>query len=255
MTEAFAVGHGASEDDPAGAPVVLRPWAIPRAATPAGGIVASVADLLRYARFHLGDGTVNGERVLSPEGLRRMRAPLGPGGAFGSDLVDGVGVTWFLATVGGARVAIHGGGTNGQQAVLALVPERGFAVGVLTNAESSDALLDEATAWVLDRFLRLTRPVAAEVPLTPEGLADYAGAYEAPDGRGARVDARGGDLLLARTRQGQPWRGEPIALTPIGGDRFVSRNAGRELFVDFERDGGGAVGWVRLGGRLAPRIG
>ena len=254
MTEAFAVGHGAPEGDPAGAPVVLRPWAIPRAAAPAGGLVASVADLLRYARFHLGEETADGERVLSPDGLRRMRAPLGPGGAFGSDLVDGVGVAWFLATVGGARVVRHDGGTNGQQAVLALVPERGFAVGVLTNAASSDALLDEATTWALDRFLGLRRPVAAAAPLAPEELAAYVGAYELPDGRGGRVDKRGDALSLARTMRDRPPAGAETELTPIGQDRFRVRNAGGASFVDFERDDAGAVGWIRLGGRLMPRV-
>jgi CubicO group peptidase (beta-lactamase class C family) len=254
ITAAVAVGHGAPEDDPAGDPVVRRPWAIPRGANPAGGVVSSIADLLRYARFHLGDGTATGARVLGAEGLRRMQEPLGPGGAFGTRLLDGVGTTWFLSTVGGARVAFHAGGTNGQQAVLALAPERGFAVGVLTNAESSDALLDEATDWALGRFLGLERPITAAVPRSPERLAGYAGSYELPDGRGNRVDARGGGLLMTRTARGEPVNG-PTTLVPIGGDRFRSDEADRGSFVDFERGADGAVGWVRVGGRLAPRVG
>jgi len=253
VTEAFAVGHGPPEGDPAGDPVVLRPWAIPRAANPAGGLAASVSDLLRYARFHLGDGPADGERVLSADGLARMRGPLGPGGAFGSDLVDGVGVGWFLATVGGARVLFQGGGTNGQQAVLALVPERGFAVALLTNSESSDDLLDEATARALDRFLGLTRPVPAEVPIGPARLAAYAGAYGAPDGRGAIAEERDGALLLTRTAHGEP-AGGASPLTPVGDDRFVSKDAGRVSYLDFARDNVGAVGWLRLGGRLLPRL-
>jgi CubicO group peptidase (beta-lactamase class C family) len=81
MTEAFAVGHGAPPDDPNGEPVVLAPWALPRSANPAGGLIASLSDELRYARFHLGDGTANGTRVLRAESLRRMQMPLGPGGS------------------------------------------------------------------------------------------------------------------------------------------------------------------------------
>ena len=45
---------------------------------------------------------------------------------------------------------------------------------------------------------------------------------------------------------------EPLAIER--GDGFVSRGAGRESFVDFERDEAGAVGWIRLGGRLVPRV-
>ena len=42
MTEAFAVGHDVPQDDPDGEPVVLEPWALPRSANPAGGLIASV---------------------------------------------------------------------------------------------------------------------------------------------------------------------------------------------------------------------
>jgi CubicO group peptidase (beta-lactamase class C family) len=80
-TKALAVGHGAPRGDPTRAPVVLEPRALARCMIPAGGLVASVTDELRYARFHLGDGTVNGTKVLSAEGLERMQAPLGPGGS------------------------------------------------------------------------------------------------------------------------------------------------------------------------------
>jgi CubicO group peptidase (beta-lactamase class C family) len=253
MTEAFAVGHVAPEDDAGGEAVVLRPWAIPRGGNPAGGIASSVADQLRYARFHLGDGTAAGTRLLSTEGLRRMRDPLGPGGAFGSDLVDGVGVTWFLSTIGGARIAFHEGGTNGQQAILALVPDRGFALSLLTNSDTRDSLIDDVTAWTLDRFLGLVRPVAEEVPVASERLLEYVGGYGPPDGRGGTVARDDGVLLLTGTREGRP-AGEATELTPIGDDRFVSRKASSESFVDFERDETGKIGWIRLGGRLEPRI-
>jgi CubicO group peptidase (beta-lactamase class C family) len=82
MTEAFAVGHGAPQDDQSGAPIVLEPWALPRSVHPAGGLIVSLSDELRSARFHLGDGMANGRRVLSAESLRRMQIPLGPGGRF-----------------------------------------------------------------------------------------------------------------------------------------------------------------------------
>ncbi len=54
MTEGFAVGQGLPPGDPAGEPVVLEPWALPRAMNPPGGLIASLHDELRYARF-IGD--------------------------------------------------------------------------------------------------------------------------------------------------------------------------------------------------------
>ena len=42
----------------------------------AGGVGLCIADLLSYARFHLGDGTAaNGERVLTRASLEQMRTP------------------------------------------------------------------------------------------------------------------------------------------------------------------------------------
>ena len=55
MTYRYAVGH--SLDD--GKVTVSRPWGLPRAIYPVGGIVSNVKELMRYARFHLGDGTAN----------------------------------------------------------------------------------------------------------------------------------------------------------------------------------------------------
>ena len=50
LSHRFAVGHR-NED---GQTIVARPWALARAASAAGGITSNVRDLLRYARFHLG---------------------------------------------------------------------------------------------------------------------------------------------------------------------------------------------------------
>ena len=106
MTKAFAVGHGAPQDDPRGEPVVLAPWALPRSANPAGGLIASVNDMLRYARFHLGDGTADGRRVLRAESLRRMQTPLGPGGSvpgLGEIRLEAVGVIGSCGVAAGCR--------------------------------------------------------------------------------------------------------------------------------------------------------
>ena len=66
MTRRFAVGHLRNEDGP---PSVARPWGIGRAHHAAGGIAATVGDLLRYARFHMGDG----EGVLQRATLEEMQ--------------------------------------------------------------------------------------------------------------------------------------------------------------------------------------
>src|SRR2546430_8990381 len=96
ITHRVAVGHVIVDEKP----TVARPWAFPRAATPVGGIVSTANDLMRYARFHLGDGRApDGARLLSRESLDLMRTPLAD-----ADLDRKVGVSWFVRTVGGVRL-------------------------------------------------------------------------------------------------------------------------------------------------------
>jgi CubicO group peptidase (beta-lactamase class C family) len=72
MVHRFAAGHDTVNDEP----VVLTPWQITRACAAAGGIAASIRDQLRYARFHLSDGTCEqGARILSRDSMRLMQTP------------------------------------------------------------------------------------------------------------------------------------------------------------------------------------
>jgi CubicO group peptidase (beta-lactamase class C family) len=61
MTHRFASGHAPSDDGP----TVARPWALPRAAWPAGGLACDIGDLLRLGRFALGDGSTDGASAWS----------------------------------------------------------------------------------------------------------------------------------------------------------------------------------------------
>ncbi len=251
ITEAVAVGH----DAPEGKPVVVRPWAIPRAADPAGGVVSGARDMLRYARFHLGDGTANGERVLSAASMRRMRTPLGPGGALGPDVLDGVGVNWLLSMVDGARVVQHGGSTNGQQSALVLVPERAFALVVLTNANLGGALGTEVTDWALARFLGIRKDPPVEQPIPASLATGIIGRYGDPSTLSIEVAERGSALVATPMQAGKPIPEEALTLRFVGNDRFVSDSHGVGVYTDAVRNGTGKVAWLRFSGRLSPRRG
>ena len=130
MTRRFAVGHNRGED---GTLSIGRLWRGPRCRNPGGGLASSVADQLRWARFHLGDGRAESrERVLPAEVLHRMKEPTAE--LRGSTLGDAFGICWFLRDVDGVRTVGHGGSANGQFAELLTVPDRGFAVVALSNA-------------------------------------------------------------------------------------------------------------------------
>ncbi len=255
MTSAFAVGHGAPVDDPHGAPVVLEPWALPRSANPAGGLIASVSDQVRYARFHLGDGTIDGHQVLSAASLQRMQTPLGPGGSTPLLVVDTVGVNWLLTSRGGMQVVSHAGGTNGQQSAFTLVPEHHFAVTVLTNANAGAVLDIEATDWALERFLGLPRPAMTPQPLTPAQRAEYVGQYDLP-ARGGTIQVREEDdfLRLEVRAAGQDELEIDSPLRFVGDDLATHDYMGLLVYCDFVRDEDSQVSWIRYFGRMGSRV-
>jgi hypothetical protein len=202
---------------------------------------------------------VNETRVLSAESLRRMQTPLGPGGSvpgLGEIRLDGVGVTWMLWSRGGVQIVSHPGGTNGQQSTFSLVPERGFAVTVLTNAQAGLLLGFEVTNWVLDRFLGLEPPLLATGPVDPARLAEYAGEYALPDrSETIRIRQEAGALHLVTFSPllvpGQTAVALPLRM--VGDDLAIAEYMGVPLFTDFVRDDAGTVAWVRFLGRLVPR--
>jgi CubicO group peptidase (beta-lactamase class C family) len=251
ITMATAVGHTVEE----GGARVARPWGIPRGVNPAGGLIASAREQLAWARFHLGDGvTPSGERLLTPATMALMQSPLGPGGTLGADEIDGVGINWLLKPLGDARVVFHDGATNGQRSALLLVPARRFALVILTNADTGARLASEVAAWALRRFLGLAGVPPVPAPLPADRLAPYVGRYASP-ALELRVGAGDGVVLLQGLQGGEPLPGLPqFRFGFYGEDRAVALDefAGGTR-CDFLRHPDGAVGWLRLGGRLLAR--
>ena len=97
MTRRFAVGHNLGDD---GTLSIARLWKGPRCRNPGADIASSVADQLRWSRFHLGDGcSESGVRVLPTELLHQMREPTVE--LRGSTLGDALGIGWFLRDIDG----------------------------------------------------------------------------------------------------------------------------------------------------------
>jgi CubicO group peptidase (beta-lactamase class C family) len=253
ITHRFAVGHEVRDKQPQ----VARPWAIGRAAHPAGGIICSMKDLLRYARFHMGDGTTtNGERLLSPESLALMQTPLFP--ATGGDMT---GLGWRLTDVNGTRLIGHGGATKGQKALLRIVPDHQFAVALLTNSDDGGILSSRTVDAATEQYLGLTLPKAAPLTLPEEKLAAYVGQYEsAMTIYDISLDAEG--LVLQATFKGgfptpdapPPEPPPPLRMALYDEDRLVVLDEPmKDARGEFLRDANNRLTWLRLGGRVHAR--
>jgi CubicO group peptidase (beta-lactamase class C family) len=255
MTHRFAVGHGG----PPSRLVVLRPWELPRGVRPAGGVITTVGDLLRFAHFHLGDGAVpGGPRLLSPESLRQMQT---------AQLVkqgkdEEMALTWNTAEEGGVRRLWHAGSTFGQQALLVLVPSRRLAFALVTNSLHGEGLADEVEKAVFREYLGVDLADPAPIAMAERRLDEVVGRYSRPFMD--VVVTRGGDRLLIQTilKQGSPTPTSPVPLPapPVSyafhaPDRLIAvagplQGARAEIL----RRSDGAVGWIRVSGRLARRI-
>jgi hypothetical protein len=210
-----------------------------------------VADQLRYARFHLGDRTAaDGTRLLSPQSMALMQSPQAP--ACGA--IDAVGVTWLLRTVDGMRVVQHGGSTNGQESAFVLVPERRFAITLLTNADRGAALHREVTAWALRHYAGVVEPEPDLVDLPAETLAGYCGRYSAPLWD-IDVTSRGDELILQLMRKaGFPTSTSPAPASPppvrvgaYGRDRLVMLDDPfKGERAEIRRHPDGSIGWLYL---------
>lgn len=239
------------------APEAFRLW---RSLHAAGGLISSVRDQLRWARFHLGDGMVpgTGTRLLPHRSLREMRARSGPGGTLLVEL-DGMGVAWQLRpSAEGVRIVQHGGSWAGQYSGFLLVPDRGFALTVLTNSEGGPALLDTLFTddWALRRFAGLHNLPATPQALPADRLAPYEGTYTlttiGPDGAAQATDlelvAADGRLLVRYDGTAVAafafYRPDHVLVLGPNGEPTPSR-------ADFVRDRSGRVAWLRFGGRLA----
>jgi CubicO group peptidase (beta-lactamase class C family) len=251
MTHRFAVGHTVRE----GSASVARPWALARAAAAAGGLAATVEDVLRYARFHLGDGTApDGSRILARELLEEMRAQQVEIGGLRD---DAIGITWMLRERAGKLVAGHGGGTMGQISLLTIVPEERFAVVVLTNADEGGEITLEASTHALQAYCGIEDPEPDAVTRAADELEEYAGRYSAqlndvelePEDGGLRgtMFLKGG-FPTPETPPPPPY--PPGRLVFHDGDRVSGEGELHGARGEFLRDESGKIVWFRFGGRL-----
>lgn len=262
MTRRFVVGHSNSPD---GTVSVLRPWALPRGGNPAGGMSATAADQIAWARFHLADGrTADGTQLLPAELVRSMREPTvrTPGHALG----DAIGISWMLREVGGVLTVSHGGTTIGQHSAFLIVPERQFAVTVLTNCgPSGEQLNTDMVDWALQAYLGVVEVEPDLLDASPELLSRYIGHYDDAIAMSVDITARSGRLVAQLTVRpeileqiGQQDRlDEPIVLGLLADDPtryLVPEGSMKGMRGYFDGDGDTGMTAVQLGGRRFARV-
>jgi CubicO group peptidase (beta-lactamase class C family) len=245
LTHRFAVGHAITDR----VARVARPWPIGRAGHPVGGVISTVVDLLKYARFHMSDGA----GLLRPETIKLMQTPIVTGSG-----LDAFGLSWFITPIGDVHVLRHGGATHGFTADFTIVPSKQFAITTLTNSDEGSVLYGDLRVSALQQYLNVPWPETPEIKLAQEQLLAYTGRY---DSALARRDLylQDGVLLL----QSIPHGGFPTPAAPPGEPppptRLAFWAADKVIALDdpfkgsrgeFLRKADGSIAWFRFGSRI-----
>ncbi len=237
-----------------GVAVAMPDWIfIPRDQNPFGGLISSAADLLSFARFHLGNGrAANGKRVMSEVALRSMWSQPGPGGTLILDL-KGMGVAWSIRpTVEGISVVEHAGDWSGYHPFLMTVPEKQFAMVLLNNSDGGPQLRSEIFLrdWALERFAGVHNLPASPQSLSAAELAQYEGEYlrQYINRAGNKQD------LVAKLRAADGGLKLTIVGAPEGESTTMLRFCRYDHLVDplgqhsdFLREANGRIKWFRQG--------
>lgn len=257
ITMSVAVGHmNHLNSDGTWGPVrdVSRNFALSPQRLPQGGLITNAADLMRFASFHLGDGSSEDRVLIEPGLLGEMQEPQIK--ATGS--ADAYGLGWAIRSVGGEKVIGHGGLNAGYRAHLALVPKRRSAIAVLTNSESGGGAILEIVDAFFETFLGLTREDQPIVGLGPKAQEVYVGEYSLPNLR-ISVSIEGDivrlDIVEADRVTLVPTERPPVRIRPLGSHEFlVLDGPSIGTKADFVVGASGRAEYMRYQGRLLRRL-
>jgi hypothetical protein len=219
-------------------------WVPQETLAPAGGMAASIADMVPFLRVHLAEGKLGHEKIFSPEAIREMHRPAmvdTPGFTSAPPISEASGLAfalgWDSYHFQGSEVIEKGGALGGTRTVVSMIPELGVGVAVFANLNLT--LAPEAIrGHVLDHFtggrekdlqeriwqtqqkldaMFAAKPVAGKPVAAPptRPLDAYAGDYTSPLYGRFSVSLKDGSL---RWTLGEKGYGGPLA--HVGFDTF-----------------------------------
>lgn len=178
----YATPHGQTLSG-ARVPIALSEEALLTPVAPAGATWSTAPDMARYLLTLLAGGVApDGRRIVSAAGLDHLWTPQVKVSA---DTSYGLG--WMITDTKGLRKIEHAGNTFGFTSGLALLPDKGLGVVVLTNARASNVFNEAVIRRVIDlAFGQDTAAGAADFHFALKRTADALAS--AAQHESARVD-------------------------------------------------------------------
>jgi CubicO group peptidase (beta-lactamase class C family) len=189
---------------------------------PAGNLVSSLSDMLRYLRFHMQDGMLDGCAIVAQDALRethtnQIAQQPGIGVEECTDLFYCLG--WNAANYRGRRILYHSGDYKGYATNISFMPEHDIGIVFLSNLDQNllgealhlniyDLLLEDGITDFNDHYMQVQaamfqaykneaeRAMAQreDIPMT-NPLDDYAGVYSGNGITGMEVRVVDGALV------------------------------------------------------------
>jgi CubicO group peptidase (beta-lactamase class C family) len=235
----------------------------------AGDINSNIEDMAHWVRLQLGNGSFEGQPIVSAENLAVTRTP-----KVGLNDRMAYALGWIVAQTPNGNVVWHNGGTNGFGAYVGIERDKHIGVIILTN-QGNVGFPDALGPWIFDRLLgnpqvdlvaealkRAAKKFADDdkvfaKPANPRPfppLAPLAGAFANPSFGKASLKHEA-DALVLELENGaelrlEPWDGDIFTakLAPNGRFASVAQNLGPRPsgFVQFQMDKEGKLNLLRL---------
>jgi CubicO group peptidase (beta-lactamase class C family) len=237
----------------------------------AGDINSNIEDMAKWISLQLAGGTLDGQRIVSPENLAYTRAPKVAGMSDKAFYALG----WSVQQTPNGDIVLHNGGTFGFGAMVVLQLDRKLGVIVLSN-QSNVGMPDALGLWTLDRLLgnpmvdyeattlakakatytdgvKLFARPADPQPSPP--LAPLAGNFANPSFGKAALRMDGGTAALEIAASGaklrlDPWNGAVYTATLVPEGKFATMAAILGplpiAFAQFQNDENGKPTTLRL---------
>lgn len=123
---------------------------------PAGSINSNLMDMLKWLRFNLNNGNVDGKQLISEDILKQMHSPQIPcklwPWEFDEVQFSSYGLGWFIDSYRGKKHVNHSGGIDGFSSYISFFPEENLGIVILSNLQ--DGFFIPPIAYsIYDRFL------------------------------------------------------------------------------------------------------
>lgn len=237
---------------------------------PAGGLHASVLDLVRFSGLFLNEGRANGRQVLAPETVRTMLTP-----ALDSplDFDAHQGLGWYLSSSAGLEnIVSQGGSVYPFHSLVIMHPAHRLAVAVCANSAEAGPIVGQIAVEALKGALEVktgTRPPHIDAthteaaPKPPASWKAFAGRYQTRAGVvdvtvGKHIEAKLMGQRFRLTPSGNDWHtlrylllgSIPIRVAELADVRFAFARVDQRQVI-LVKDPGGST--IRFGERLQPR--